>query len=137
MNRSSRKDIARISQMRQSDGSRSRMFRQPLDALNPPAFSIEAAEKWALERARELPPEPFRLIDYFHIDHIIQPVPQDRKTRYIARMAQSDENYGLAFVLAPPLPDLDPDFVGKDVRQILKDRLCRDRIETGESPMRR
>ena len=40
-------------------------------------------------------------------------------------MARS-ENYGLAFRLAPALPDLNPDFVGKDVRQILKDRLCRD-----------
>jgi len=104
------------------------MFRQPIDALNPPAFSIENAEKWALDRARELPPEPFRLIDYFHIDHIIQPAPQDRKTRYIARMALS-ENYGFAVGLTPALPDLDPDFVGKDVRQILKHRLCRDDID--------
>jgi hypothetical protein len=104
------------------------MFRQPIDALNPHAFSIEAAEKWALERARELPTERFRLNAYFHIDYIVQAVPQERKTRYTARMAQS-ENYGLAFGLTPALPELDPDFVGKDVRQILKDRLCRDSID--------
>jgi Putative heavy-metal chelation len=114
--------------MRQFGGSESRMFRQPIDALNPSAFSIAAAEKWALEKARELPPEPFRLTAYFHIDYIVQAVPQERKTRYTARMAQA-ENYGLAFGLTPALPDLDPDFVGKDVRQILKDPMCRDSID--------
>jgi hypothetical protein len=108
--------------------SGSRMSRQPIDALNPAAFSIEAAEKWALERARELPSEPFRLTAYFQIDYIVRAVPYERKTRYTARMAQS-ENYGLAFGLTPALPDLDPDFVGKDVRQILKDRLCLDSID--------
>jgi hypothetical protein len=129
MNRSTRKYIARISRMRRSGGSPSRTsFRQPIDALNPSAFSIEAAEKWALERAGRLPPEPFRLTAYFHLDYILQQVPQERKTRYTGRMAWSDENHGLALELAPALPDLDPDFVGKDVRQILKDRLCRDRI---------
>jgi hypothetical protein len=111
--------------MRQSGGSQ---FRGPIDALNPSAFSIEAAEKWALERAEELPLGQFRLIAYFHIDYIVQQVPQERKTRYTARMAQS-EKYGVAFGLAPALRDLDPDFVGKDVRQILKDRLCRDSID--------
>jgi hypothetical protein len=104
------------------------MFQQPIDVLNPSAFSIEAAEKWALERVWERPPESFRLTAYFHIDYIVQQVPQERKTRYTARMAKSDENYGLAFGIAPALPDLDPDLVGKDVRQILKDRLCRDLI---------
>ena len=114
--------------MRQLGECESRMFRQPIDALNPSAFSIEAAEKWALDRTRELPPEPFRLTAYFHIDYIVQAVPRERKTRYTARMAQS-ENYGLAFGLTPSLPDLDPDFVGKDVRQILKSRMCRDSID--------
>jgi hypothetical protein len=128
MNRS-RKDIAPISRIRQPGGSPPRTSQQPFDALNPSAFSIEAAEKWALKRAWELSPESFRLTAYFHIDYIVQQVPQERKTRYIARMAQSNENYGLAFGLAPALPDLHPDFVGKDVRQILKDRLCRDRID--------
>ena len=48
MNRS-RKDTARISRIRQSGGSPSRTSQQPINALNPFAFSIEAAEKWALE----------------------------------------------------------------------------------------
>jgi uncharacterized UPF0146 family protein len=96
--------------------------------LNPAAFSLEAAEKWALEKSGGLPPEPFRLTAYWHIHFIRQPVPQERKTRYTMRLAQS-ENYGLACGLANRLPDLDPDFVGKDVRQILKDRMCRDRID--------
>ena len=55
-------------------------------------------------------------------------MPQDRKTRYIARMAQS-ENYGLAFGHAPAPPDLDPNFIGRDVRQLLKDRLCQHSID--------
>jgi hypothetical protein len=105
------------------------MSRQPIDALKPSAFSIEAAEKWVLERAGELPSEPFRVTAFFHIDYIVQQVPQERKTRYIARMAQSGENYGLAFGLTPGLPALHPDFVGKDVRRILTDRLCRNRID--------
>lgn len=132
MNRSNeirRTNIARISRMRQSGGLPSRTSRQPIDALNASAFSIEAAEKWALERVQQLPPEPFRLTAYFHIDYIVQKVPQERKTRYTARMVQSEYYGGLAFGLAPALPDLDPDFVGKDVRQILRDRLCRDRID--------
>jgi len=106
----------------------SRSFHQPIDALTPSAFSLEAAEKWALEKARELPPELFRLTAYWHIQFIRQPVPRERKTRYTMRLAQS-ENYGLACGLAPRLPDLNRNFVGKDVRQILKDRLCRDRID--------
>ncbi len=130
MNRSERRGTARISQIRLAGGSRSRSSQQAIDVLNPSAFSIEAAEKWALERAQELPPEPFRLTAYYHIDYVVQRAPQERKTRYITRMAKSESNAGLAFGLAPlVLPDLDPDFVGKDVRQILKDRLCRDRID--------
>jgi hypothetical protein len=82
-----------------------------------------------LERAFERPPESFRLTAFFHIDYIVQQVPYERKTRYTARMARSDENDGLAFGIAPALPDLDPDLVGKDVRQILKDRLCREGID--------
>jgi hypothetical protein len=105
------------------------MPRQPIDALKPSAFSIEAAEKWALERAGELPSEPFRITACFHIDFILQQVPHERKTRYIARMAQSGENYGLAERLAPGPPALHPDFVGKDVRRILTDRLRLDRID--------
>jgi hypothetical protein len=130
MNRSKRKGIVRISRVRQSGESPSRRSQQPIDAPNHSAFSTEAAEKWALERAQELPPEPFRLTAYYHIDYVVQMAPQERKTRYITRMAKSEANDGLAFGLAPlVLPDLDPDFIGKDVRQILKDRLCRDRID--------
>jgi Putative heavy-metal chelation len=130
MNRSKCKGIVRISRMRRSGGSPSGRSQQPIDTLNPSAFSIEAAEKWALERAQELPPEPFRLTAYYHIDYIVQMAPQERKTRYITRMAKSEANDGLAFGLAPlALPNLDPDFIGKDVRQILKDRLCRHRID--------
>jgi hypothetical protein len=105
-----------------------KLFRQSSDALNPSAFSLEAAESWALETARKLPPQPFRLTAFWHIDFIRQPVPQERKTRYTIRLAQS-ENYGLACGLEPAVADLNPDFVGKDVRQILNDGLCRDRID--------
>jgi hypothetical protein len=130
MNRSKRKGIVWISRMRQSGGSPSRRSQQPIEALIPSAFSIEAAEKWALERAQELPPKPFRLTAYFHVDYVVQMTPQERKTRYVTRMAKSEEMDGLAYGLAPlVLPDLDSDFIGKDVRQILKDRLCRDRID--------
>jgi hypothetical protein len=74
-------------------------------------------------------PEPFRLSAYFHLDYIVQQAPQERKTRYTARMAQSENDYGLAFGLGPVLPDIDMKFVGRDVRQVLEDRLCRDRID--------
>jgi uncharacterized UPF0146 family protein len=90
----------------------------------PRTFSIEAAESWALERARELPSELFRLTAYWDVRFIRQPVPQERKTRYVVRIAQS-ENYGLACGLAFGVRDPDPGFVGKDVRQILAKRLCR------------
>jgi hypothetical protein len=33
------------------------------------------------------------------------------------------------FGLTPALPDLDLDFIGRDVRQLLKDRLCWDSID--------
>jgi hypothetical protein len=105
-----------------------KLFRQSNDALNPSAFSLEAAESWALETARKLPPQPFRLTAFWHIDFIRQPVPQERKTRYTIRLAQS-ENYGLACGIKPAVAELNPDFVGKDVRQILNDGLCRDRID--------
>jgi len=123
MKRFTRSNVAQISRRLHSGRSPLRTARQQINALIPSAFTIEAAEKWALKRARELPPERFRLSAYFHIDYIVQRVPQERKTRYVARMAQA-ENYGIAFGLPPALPD--PDFVGKDVRQILKDRLWRD-----------
>ncbi len=81
-----------------------------------------------MEKARGLPPEPFRLTAYWHIHFIRQAVPQERKTRYTVRLAQS-ENYGLGTGLSSRVPALNADFVGKDVRQILKNRQCRDRID--------
>src|SRR3974390_139639 len=91
-------------------------------------FSLEAAEKWVLEKTEGLPPEPSRLTSYWHIDFVRQPAPQERKTRYTMRMAQS-ENYGLAFALHGNPSKPDADFVGKDARQILKKRLWRDFID--------
>lgn len=65
---------------------------------------------------------------FWYIDFFVQWVPQDRKTRYTVRLAQS-ENYGLACGLTPARHDPDPDFVGKDTRQILRDKLCADYID--------
>jgi uncharacterized UPF0146 family protein len=96
--------------------------------LKPSAFSVEAAEKWALQRSRKLPADLFRLMAFWYIDFFVQWVPQDRKTRYTVRLAQS-ENYGLACGLTPARHDPDPDFVGKDTRQILRDKLCADYID--------
>jgi len=106
-------------------------LRQPRHALEPAAFALEAVEKWALERARHLPTDRFRLTSYWYIDFIIQHAPGERKTRYAARLAQS-ENYGIAFSLTSALRDVDHalalqesdhDLVGEDCRQILED--CR------------
>ena len=65
---------------------------------------------------------------FWYIDFFVQWVPEDRKTRYTVRLAQS-ENYGLACGFAPPKHDLNPDFVGKDTRQILRDKLYRDYLD--------
>ena len=60
-------------------------------------------------------------------------MPGERKTRYTARLAQS-ENYGIAFSLTTPLQDTehalalrdaDHALVGEDSREILKDRRYR------------
>jgi hypothetical protein len=67
------------------------------------------------------------------MDWYIQHQPTDRKTRYTARVAQSD-NYGIACGLtstlqetdrSPTLQDADEAMVGEDCRQILKDRRYR------------
>lgn len=120
--------LSRTSQMPRSVRTSLGAFRQPQNVLNPSAFSIEAAEKWALEKAWHLPAELFRLTGFWHIDLVRQQVPQERKTRYVIRVAQS-ENYGVAVGLAPTIADPNPHFVGKDVRQILKDRLCRNSVD--------
>jgi Putative heavy-metal chelation len=108
-------------------------FRQPRYALEPHAFALEAAEQWALERSSGLSADLFRLTSFWYIDFIIQHLPTDRKTRYTARLAQS-ENYGVAFELtsavqetdhALALRDADHALVGEDSREILKDRRYR------------
>jgi hypothetical protein len=109
------------------------VFRQPRQALEPRAFALEAAEQWALERTSGLSADPFRLTSFWYIDFIIQHLPTDRKTRYTARLAQS-ENYGVAFELASAVQETDHALtlraadhalVGEDSRQILKDRRYR------------
>jgi hypothetical protein len=112
-------------------------LRQPHHALEPGAFALEAAEEWALEKARRLPADRFRLTSFWYIDFIIQHAPGERKTRYAARLAQS-ENYGIAFSLTSALRDVDHalslqeadhDLVGEDCRQILKDRRYRNDMD--------
>jgi hypothetical protein len=103
-------------------------FREPKDALVPSAFCVEAAERWALERAAALPADPFRLTALWYINFVRQPVPGERKTRYTMKIAQS-ETYGISAGLTPVLPDPDPELVGQDTRAILEHRQCRDHIE--------
>ena len=112
-------------------------FRQPQQALESQAFTLEAAEHWALERASQLSEDLFRLTSFWYIDFIIQHVPGERKTRYIARLAQA-ENYGISFGLsselrdtyrALALQDTDHGLVGEDSRQILKDGRYRTDID--------
>jgi Putative heavy-metal chelation len=106
---------------------------QPAAALEPKAFAVEAAEHWVLQEAAGLPADLFRLTSFWYIDFIIQHLPTDRKTRYIARLAQA-ENYGVAFTLASAfaesdgqlaLQENDHALVGVDSRTILKDRRYR------------
>ena len=100
-------------------------LRQPKHALTPSAFSVEAAEQWALERAATLPADPFRLRALWSVSFLVQAEPGERKTRYTMRIAQS-EGYGRSGGLGPGLPDPDPDLVGEDTRRILRERLWRD-----------
>ena len=106
----------------------SKPFRQPKDALTPSAFTLETAEKWALQKSRTLPADQFRIRGFWYINYVWQPAPEERKRRYTIKLAQS-EGYGRSCGLAPVLPDPDPDFVGKDARQLLRDGLCRDDID--------
>ena len=105
-----------------------RKFRQPRDALEPHAFALDVAERWALERASRLSADRFRLTSFWYIDYIRQHVPGERKTRYTMRLAQS-ENYGVAFGPTSALRDTDQALVGEDSREILKDRRFRDDID--------
>jgi len=104
------------------------MLREPRQALVPSAFSVQAAEKWALHRSRKLPDRLLRLTDFWYINFVRQPAPGERKTRYTMKIAQS-ENYGSAVGLSPALPAPALEQVGKDVRHILRARLYRDTIE--------
>lgn len=91
------------------------------------AFCVEAAEKWALERAGALPAAPFRLTALWAISFLVQPAPGERKTSYPMWIAQT-ENYGTAVGLAVlPAPDLR--LVGEDARHVLSHGLCRNPVE--------
>jgi len=108
--------------------SRATAFRQPAHALEPHAFTLEAVEQWALERASRLAAVRLRLTSLWYLDYIRQDVPEDRKTRYTVRLAQA-ESYGTAFGPISPLRDADHALVGEDSRVILKDRRFRDDID--------
>ena len=108
--------------------SRATAFRQPAHALEPHAFTLEAVEQWALERASRLAADRLRLTSLWYLDYIRQDVPEDRKTRYTVRLAQA-ENYGTAFGPISALRDADHALVGEDSRVILKDRRFRDDID--------
>jgi len=104
------------------------IFRQPRDALEPRAFALDMAERWALERAWRLSADRFRVTSFWYIDYIRQHVPRERKTRYTVRLAQS-ENYGIAFGPTSALWDTDQALVGEDSRAILTERRFRDHID--------
>jgi Putative heavy-metal chelation len=97
------------------------IFRQPRDALQPQAFTIEAAEQWALEGASRLSADRFRLTSFWYIDYFRQQVLGERKARYRMRLAQS-ENYGIACGPVSPLRDIDRALIGEDSREILEGR---------------
>lgn len=92
------------------------------------AFSLEAAEKWALERSKNLPAELFRLTAIWSINFVRQPVPGERKARYSAKLAQA-QNYGIAMGLSPNLPEPNANLVGEDARQVLKNGMWGDELE--------
>src|SRR5262249_56370239 len=100
---------------------RSRALRQPKDALTPAAFSVDAAEQWALHRAEARTADPFRLLALWSVSFLVQADPGERKTRYTMRIAQG-EGYGRSGGLGPGLPDPDPDLLGHDTRRLLRDR---------------
>jgi Putative heavy-metal chelation len=111
--------------------------RQPHHALKPEAFALEAAQQWALDRVGSLPLDQFRLTSFWYIDFIIQHTPGERKTRYAARLAQS-ESYGIAFGLSSALRDTDHalalrdsdhELVGEDSRIILRDARYRNDMD--------
>lgn len=104
------------------------VFGQPRDALHPSAFSVEAAEKWALERSAKLPKDLFRLTALWSISFVRQPARKERKTCYIMRLAQS-QNYGLSTALGGRISSPDGDIVGLDTRVILRKKLYRSHVD--------
>lgn len=103
-------------------------FRQPRRALMPQAFTLESVQQWTLDRASRLPADSFRLTSFWDVEYVRQHVPGERKTRYTMRLAQA-ENYGVAFDLTPPRQAFDPEVIGEDSRQVLRDRRFRDDID--------
>ena len=55
--------------------ARSRALRQPKEALTPSAFSVQAAEQWALDRAATLPIDAFRLLALWSVSYLVQAEP--------------------------------------------------------------
>jgi hypothetical protein len=103
-------------------------FRQPCRALMPQAFTLESVQQWTLDRASRLPADSFRLTSFWDVEYVRQHMPGERKTRYTMRLAQA-ENYGVAFDLTPPRQAFDPEVIGEDSRQVLRDRRFRDDID--------
>jgi Putative heavy-metal chelation len=104
------------------------MFEQPRDVLRASAFSVEAAEKWALEQSAKLPEHLFRLTALWSISFVRRPVPEERRTHYIMRLAQS-QNYGLSTTLGGRLGSTHADIVGLDTRVILKKKLYKNLVD--------
>jgi hypothetical protein len=122
------KDCAEMTDIQDTQSTSSTAFRQPRDALQPSAFTIEVAEQWALDRAAPLSADAFRLTSFWFVDFVRQAVSGERKTHYTMRLAQS-EDYGIAFGPIVARPISDQDFLGKDTREILRNRLYRDDID--------
>ncbi len=103
-------------------------YRQPADALDPPAFSIAAAEAWALARSSRLPADLFRLTALWHLDLIRQHTAGERNARYVMKLAQS-VNYGIA--CAPTLQRVSahPERMGRDARHILRTEAGLDEVD--------
>ena len=62
-------------------------FRQACDALVPHAFTLEAAEQWALQRASSLAADRFRLTSFWHLDSFMQQASGEKTRRYTRRLA--------------------------------------------------
>lgn len=103
-------------------------MREPKYPLEPSAFSIESAQRWALLRSRKLPRRLFKLKACWYINFVRQHVLGDRTTRYAMKLAQTEE-YGISVATNPVLADPQIDLVGKDTRQILRRKLYQDHAE--------